>query len=356
MNNHIDHIEITNFKSICHQKIEGCKRINVFIGYPNVGKSNILEAIGLYGTQIADEGGKKFTDFCRVELIQDVFYNQDYRKIAEVLINDSVSLKIAADREKKSLILETLDLLNQVESEPQKIAKIVVNFPELDINLESIPEEHQQIFGKSNSKKRSTINSIKKYIFNNSATTNSKSTSIPLIVPFGNNLMEVILREVEFRDELSKILKRYDLKLFIDRERDSFSVVKELGEGTIVSIAYNQIADTLRRLIFHKAAIVSNQNSILIFEEPEAHMFPPYIRKFTGDIIFDKGRNNQYFISTHSPFVIGDFLEDARGELSVYLVGLKNGETVIKGLSDEELEEVYGYGVDLFFNIESYLD
>ena len=38
----IDNIEIKNFKSIRHQKIEGCKRINVFIGYPNVGKSNIL--------------------------------------------------------------------------------------------------------------------------------------------------------------------------------------------------------------------------------------------------------------------------------------------------------------------------
>ena len=45
--NFIDNIEIKNFKSIRHQKIEGCKKVNVFIGYPNVGKSNILEAISL---------------------------------------------------------------------------------------------------------------------------------------------------------------------------------------------------------------------------------------------------------------------------------------------------------------------
>ena len=42
--NHIENIEIKNFKSIRHQKIEGCKRINVFVGPPNVGKSNVLEA------------------------------------------------------------------------------------------------------------------------------------------------------------------------------------------------------------------------------------------------------------------------------------------------------------------------
>ena len=45
---HIKTIEIKNFKSIRHQKIEDCRRVNVFIGYPNVGKSNILEALGLY--------------------------------------------------------------------------------------------------------------------------------------------------------------------------------------------------------------------------------------------------------------------------------------------------------------------
>lgn len=48
MSDHIENIEIKNFKSIRHQKIENCKRINVFIGYPNVGKSAILEAIALF--------------------------------------------------------------------------------------------------------------------------------------------------------------------------------------------------------------------------------------------------------------------------------------------------------------------
>jgi predicted ATP-dependent endonuclease of OLD family len=45
--NPIKNIEIKRFKSIQHLKIDGCKRINVFIGYPNTGKSNIFEALSL---------------------------------------------------------------------------------------------------------------------------------------------------------------------------------------------------------------------------------------------------------------------------------------------------------------------
>ena len=42
----IETLEITNFKSVKHLKLP-CKRFNVFIGEPNTGKSNILEALGL---------------------------------------------------------------------------------------------------------------------------------------------------------------------------------------------------------------------------------------------------------------------------------------------------------------------
>ena len=42
----IEEIKIKNFKSIKDLTLN-CNKINVFIGKPNVGKSNVLEAIGL---------------------------------------------------------------------------------------------------------------------------------------------------------------------------------------------------------------------------------------------------------------------------------------------------------------------
>ena len=40
----VQNVEIENFKSIKQLEIE-CRRVNVFIGEPNSGKSNIIEAI-----------------------------------------------------------------------------------------------------------------------------------------------------------------------------------------------------------------------------------------------------------------------------------------------------------------------
>jgi len=196
---------------------------------------------------------------------------------------------------------------------------------------------------------------VKKYVFKGDF--NEFKTEIQnLFSPFGGNLVDIIQFNKELRKEVAELFKFYDLKLLIDQATNSIRGLKQLDEETIFTIPFYQMADTLQRLIFHKAAIMSNENTVLLFEEPEAHMFPPYISKFTGDVIYGKDNGNQYFISTHSPFVMNDFLEDARDELSVYLVGLKNGQTVIKRLSDEQLHEVYQHGVDLFYNIESYLD
>ena len=41
-----DHLEIRNFKSVEHVELS-CRRVNVLIGKPNTGKSNILESLGL---------------------------------------------------------------------------------------------------------------------------------------------------------------------------------------------------------------------------------------------------------------------------------------------------------------------
>ena len=127
--------------------------------------------------------------------------------------------------------------------------------------------------------------------------------------------------------------------------------MKSLKEdNAMVSFPYSSIADTLQRIIFFKTAIASNKNSILLFEEPEAHCFPPYIRHITQDII--DSEDNQFFIATHSPYVLNDFLEYKRDDVAIYMTNFKDGQTVIRRLTDEELGDVYEYGLDLFFNYE----
>lgn len=47
MESFIKRISIENFKSLRSCEIVDCKRMNLFIGRPNVGKSNIIEAMSL---------------------------------------------------------------------------------------------------------------------------------------------------------------------------------------------------------------------------------------------------------------------------------------------------------------------
>ena len=53
--------------------------------------------------------------------------------------------------------------------------------------------------------------------------------------------------------------------------------------------------------------------------------------------------------------MVNDFLELPSDELAIYLVDFRNGETFVKRASDTEIQEMYEYGIDLFFNTETFL-
>ena len=74
----IETLEITNFKSVKHLALP-CKRFNVFIGEPNTGKSNILEALGLLSFVGAwqYQPGIKLDGFVRHERTYNLFYDEE---------------------------------------------------------------------------------------------------------------------------------------------------------------------------------------------------------------------------------------------------------------------------------------
>ncbi len=338
LSNHIDHIEITNFKSIRHAKIEGCKRINVFIGYPNVGKSAILEAISSL-SYLQNNFKQDLVNLCRIKESFELFHDGTLSEDARIEISDDIQLAFKYISEKD------LELTIGVFAESNQITPTYKRSIVFSKGLIGSDGWNLEKLGLN----------VKKYIFNTDYN-EFKTNGLTLFSPYGQNLVDIIQSNKKLRKEVGELFKFYNLKLLIDQGTNSIRGLKQLDEETIFTVPFYQMAETLQRLIFHKAAIMSNEDSVLLFEEPEAHMFPPYISQLTSDIIFDKDNGNQYFVSTHSPFVMNDFLESAREDLSVYLVSLNNGETVIKRLSDEEVHKIYQYGVDLFFNIESYID
>jgi len=349
--NFIDNIEIKNFKSIRHQKIEGCKKINVFIGYPNVGKSNILEALSIFSLGTSNNS---LSDFVRFEEGGSLFYDGNVQDDFIIQINrnhriigfyfDNL-LIIKSQYSKEDELFSTTTL--EGRHNDQDITNVWTMEIEKDNNLARFDSSDIYLQVVSH-----LICKVKKYAFKKNAISSKDGYSY-LSFPFGENIFAILSSHSELRKEVVELFKPYDLLLNFDRSNNTLRIAKDFKDGSIFTLSYSMIADTLQRLIFHKAAISTNQNSILIFEEPEANMFPPYIKKLTTDILFDK--TNQFFLATHSPYVLDELILDAGDDLSVYLVDYKDGETIIHYLSSDALSEIRQYGVDLFFNIESYL-
>ena len=286
----IDNIEIKNFKSIRHQKIEGCKRVNVFIGRPNVGKSNILEALSTFSI---DSKSDLFSNYVRIGKPTTLFFNGDVDTPAQVILNEYFRVKIdfksyglgavfQLDRFNESFPAIDSEInstgilsLSDIQDKLFKTGGFDVNNDKLKIgNFEGSGD--LRFFDNGISDKALVVKTerkaVLKYEFNKNIQFVSDN-AWRLNHPFGQNIFEIISTKKELEDEVINLFKEYSLNFVYDSESQEYKILKFI-DNKIFTVSYFMVADTLKRLIFHKAAMASNKNTILLFEEPEAHMFP----------------------------------------------------------------------------------
>lgn len=324
----IPSISIKNFKSIRDLQIKDCSRINLFIGKPNVGKSNILEALSTFSIPfLAENSSRKLSHLIRLENETELFYNGN--KESNAVIDIGIGISAFGFNPKEGL--------------KARIRFNLASWENLLID--------EKLVVKGMQKHSSFEVPVKRYHYKSNVVY-KKSHAKYLIPPFGSNLLSIIENYDELKQEVIALFREYNLDIAFDKASQTIKVVQDKQDGLFL-IPYNSIADTLQRIIFYKSAIASTSNSILLFEEPEAHSFPPYMTHLTQEIIHKK--DNQYFIATHSPFILNDLLENGREELSVYMVDFRDGQTVVNHLTSDQLYEIFQNGVDLFTNSESYL-
>ena len=322
----IETLEIHNFKSIKELSLP-CKRFNLFIGEPGAGKSNLLEALGLlsfiesrqYDPDIALDG------FVRHERTANLFHNGDTANPLSIR-GGAAAVELACHAGQYRGLYHHSDGTTAALCGDDRTLREVA-----PIAAESRPPVR---------------------FYRDPARTDFRESDCDfLLPPAGRNFLSLLAREGELRYWVNLPFRPYNLSLELAQQQKQLKIKSCDGDGA--AVPYSLAPETLRRMAFYIAAIDSNRNAALVFEEPEVHSFPGDAA-FLAEAIALEDNLNQYFITTHSPYFLMTLLGKAQQEqLSVNLVYGDKGQTRVKTLPQETLPELYE--VDIFSNIELYL-
>jgi len=322
----ITKLSIANFKSIKQLDLD-CKKINVFIGEPNTGKSNILEALALLSW--CDRTFQPLSDYVRFELMQYLFFDG-------LAADRSVEIKISTGA------ISPTGIRMLLAGNSYQVYGWESNSPFRTIH-EKGDCDTNTTFG--------PVKGIKFYRFKNLAKYDDNEPG-SLTPPHGTNLFAVVSGAEVLRDMMRQFFEKYHLKLIARRQERTFELQKEV-DGWISTIPYALASDTLRRIIFYTVAIASNKDSILVFEEPESNAFP-YYTKYLGERIASD-ETNQFFLATHNPYLLSAIVEKGRREdVQVFITYFKHYQTKIRPLTPDELSELME--ADPFFDLDRFIE
>ena len=340
----IKDLKIFNYKSINKIHLE-CSRINVFIGEPNSGKSNILEALDLSSLSLLMNSNFEnkslkieevdIKNLFRVEKVEKMFHLNDLTTPIYATNNDHLIASIS---------LKTVGSKNFFE------------WSNNGSNAVAFDSDFNYILNESTGIGYSSP--IQPYRFKDNIHFHDVGNYLNKLMPVhGNNIAKVIFHNPSFLKTIKDLTEDYGFEFKIDTSKNEIEIQLRINEGVVYPIQYIAIADTFKRFLFHLAAIRYSQATTITLDEPDAHSFPKYVSFLADEMI--KASSKQFFIATHSPYLLNNLIENSlKGELSVFVCGYDkiNSETITKKLTEEDLSELIDYGVDIFFNINKYLD
>lgn len=319
-------LEIKNFKSIRALRLD-CKRINVFIGEPNTGKSNILESVGMLSFPAHALGGPA-DKFVRLETTGNLFYDED--------LDNAIEIKW--DANSFSLLFQNGSFEGTYQAGDTHLARIGGGHTQLDVRSLS-------------SRGSPAMAPFKFYRFQVHKRFERPESDF-LLPPSGDNLVSLLMAHKKIRAVANEFFTPSGLRLGLRPREHKVEVIKQ-SEDVIISYPYHLVSETLQRLVFYLAAIHSNKKSVLAFEEPESHAFP-YHTKYLAEVIALDEADNQYFISTHNPYFLLPLLEkSSKDDVAVFVTYYEAYQTKVRPLSQQEIQDTLE--IDIFSNLDRFL-
>ena len=100
---------------------------------------------------------------------------------------------------------------------------------------------------------------------------------------------------------------------------------------------------------------VQTHHCDIFLEEPEANLFPPTQSRLVEWLLdLTKGEQpSNLFIATHSPYILNAFMEKQDISMTLLYTRTTDRQTIVKAVTEEDMQAIYDYGVDVFFNIET---
>jgi len=319
-------IAVSNYKSIAFAEL-ATRRVNVLIGGPNSGKSNLIEALGLLSSGIQ----RYMPELARAREAADLFFDHDISAPIDVRINENAGWNLKFEPGRGHFAYRIID--------PQQMT----------IQNGAIPASLSPGQGQWGQNAQS---SIRYYQFPFQRRVIGPVQYGYLQPPYGDNLAAVLYSDKTFRESVSALFRSMDFRLEVRPQTSEILISKEVS-GILYSYRFEAISETLQRIVFYKAAFETNREAVLILDEPETNTFPFYTKYLAERIA--KDTHNQFFLTTHNPYVLTALIEKTGlQDIAVFVTRMRNYRTEFHLASEKQLSEMLDLTMDVFLNLDQF--